>query len=175
MRKMIWVLAGVFLITGSASAQEAAPRAELSAGYSYLRLGGSGGTNQNGGTFSIAGNLNPWVGIVGDFGYYHSSPFGVGLNTKTFLFGPRLTARSIGKVEPFFQVLVGGAHLSAGLNGVSASITPFTVSAGTGIDIKASRHVAFRPQIDYIALRSNGGTTNAIRASFGVVFRFGSQ
>lgn len=173
MRKAISVLAGMLLMACTASAQ--APRAEFSAGYSYLRLGGSGGTNQNGGSFSISGNFNPWVGIVGDFGYYHSSPFGVGLNTTTFMFGPRLTARSTGKIEPFFQVLVGGAHLSAGLNGISAGITPFAFSAGTGIDIKASRHVAFRPQVDYIALRSNGGTTNAIRASFGVVFRFGSQ
>lgn len=173
MRKMIWMLAGMLLITCSAAAQT--PRAEFSAGYSYLRLGGSGGTNQNGGNFSIAGNLNPWVGIVGDFGFYHSSPSGLGLSTTTFLVGPRLTARSTGKVEPFFQFLVGGAHLSAGLNGFSAAITPFALSAGTGVDIKASRHIAFRPQVDYIAMRYSGSTTNAIRASFGVVFRFGSQ
>jgi hypothetical protein len=173
MRKMIWALAGMVLVTCSASAQ--APRAEVSAGYSYLRLGGSGGTNQNGESFSIAGNVNPWVGIVGDFGFYHSSPFGVGLNTTTFMAGPRLTARSTGKVEPFFQFLVGGAHLSAGLDGFSTAVTPFAFSAGTGINIKASQHIAFRPQIDYIAMRYSGSTTNAIRASINVVFRFGSQ
>ncbi len=173
MRKMIWALAGMLLVTCSASAQ--APRAEFSAGYSYLRLGGSGGTNQNGASFSVAGNLNPWVGIVGDFGYYHSSPFGVGLNTTTFMFGPRLTVRSTGKVEPFFQFLAGGAHLSAGSNGLYAAITPFAFSAGTGIDIKASRHIAFRPQVDYVAMRYAGSTSNAIRASVSVVFRFGSQ
>lgn len=172
MAKIKWLLTGILLMSCSTLAQEA-PKAEISAGYSYLRLGGSGGTSQNGGSFSIAGNLNPWFGLVGDFGFYHSSPLGVGLNTTTFMFGPRFSVRSGSRVTPFVQVLAGGAHLTAGYNGASASITPFAFSAGTGIDLRASSHIAFRPQLDYIAMRSAGQTTNALRASFGVVFRFG--
>jgi hypothetical protein len=174
MSKSKWLLAGMLLMTCTARAQDA-PKAEISAGYSYLRLGGSGGTNQNGGNFSIAGNLNQWLGIVGDVGFYHSKPFGVGLNTTTFLFGPRFSARTFTKATPFFQVLAGGAHLTAGFNGQSASITPFAFSVGAGVDLKASSHVAFRPQLDYIAMRSGGQTTNAYRASFGIVLRFGSR
>lgn len=173
MTKMKWVLAGILLMAGPAIAQET-PKAEISAGYSYLRLGGSGGVGQNGGSFSIAGNLNRWFGIVGDVGAYHSSPFGIALNTTTFMAGPRISARS-SRATPFVQVLVGGAHLTAGLNGLSASVTPFALSAGAGIDLKVSSHVGFRPQLDYIAMRSGGQTTNTARASFGIVFRFGSR
>jgi hypothetical protein len=174
MTKLNWLLAGMLLMACSAHAQYA-PKAEISAGYSYLRLGGSGGTSQNGVSVSVAGNFNPWLGIVGDFGYYHSKPIGVGLNTTTFLFGPRLTARSRGSVSPFLQTLVGGAHLAAGFNGQSASITPFAFSVGTGVDLKASSHIAFRPQLDYIGMRYAGQTTNALRVSFGIVFRIGGR
>ena len=174
MTKMKWVFAGILLMACSTLAQET-PKAEISAGYSFLRLGGSGGVNQNGGSISIAGNLNRWFGLVGDVGIYHSAPYGVGLNTTTFMAGPRFSARSGSRATPFFQFLVGGAHLAAGLNGVSASVTPFALSAGAGVDLKVSSHVAFRPQLDYIGIRSGGQTTNAVRASFGIVFRFGSR
>jgi outer membrane protein with beta-barrel domain len=173
MTKMKWVLAGILLTACSAMAQET-PKAEISAGYSYLRLGGSGGVNQNGTSFSIAGNLNHWLGIVGDVGIYHAAPFGVGLNTTTFLVGPRMSFR-YSRVTPFVQVLFGGAHLAAGLNGLSASLTPYTFSAGGGVDVKISSHVALRPQVDYIAMTSGGQTTKSARASFGIVFRFGAR
>lgn len=174
MTNMKWVFAGILLMAGSAHAQET-PKAEISAGYSYLRLGGSGGVNQNGGNVSVAGNLNRWFGIVGDVGFYHAAPFGVGVNTTTFMAGPRISVRSSSRATPFVQVLFGGAHLAAGLNGFSSSVTPFALSAGAGVDLKVSSHVAFRPQLDYIAMRSGGQTTNAVRASFGIVFRFGSR
>ena len=174
MSKAVCVLAGVLLLAISAFAQDA-PKAEFSAGYSYLRLGGSGGTNQNGGSFSMAGNLTRWFGIVGDAGFYHSSFLGAGLNTTTFMAGPRFSARSNSRATPFVQLLVGGAHLSAGYNGISASVAPFALSAGGGVDLKVSSHMAFRPQLDYIAMRYHGQEQNAARASFGVVFRFGAR
>lgn len=80
MGKMTWIAAGILVLACNAAARET-PKAEVSAGYSYLRLGGSGGLNQDGGSFSVAGNANRWLGIVRDFGFYHASPFGLGLNT----------------------------------------------------------------------------------------------
>jgi len=174
MNRMKWILAGILLTAGSSYAQDA-PKAEVSAGYSYLRLGGSGGVNQSGASFSVAGNVNSWFGVVGDLGFYHSSPSGVGVNTVTFLVGPRFSARSRSRATPFVQALAGGAHLSAGANGVSASVTPFAYSVGGGVDLRLSSRVAFRPQMDYIGMRSEGQTVNALRASFGLVFRFGSR
>ena len=173
MRKTMWLVSAIVLITGSAFAQDA-PRAEVSVGYSFLRLGGTGGTNQNGGDASIALNVNRWLGVVGDVGGYHSSSFGVGADTYTFLIGPRFSLRA-GEVTPFAQVLIGGAHLTAGIGGFSTSVTPFAISAGGGLDLAISKHVALRPQLDYFNFRSHGQTGNAGRASLGLVFRFGGQ
>jgi len=180
MKKIKWIATSILLLSCSASAQQA-PRVEVSTGYSFLRLGGSGGENQNGANISIAGNVNRWLGVVGDFGGYHSSPrvspslpFGVSLNTYTFLFGPRLSLRT-GKVTPFVQTLFGGAHLTAGAGGFSTGTTPFAISAGGGLDLQISNLIALRPQVDYIALRSSGQTLNSARASVGLVFRFGGR
>jgi hypothetical protein len=172
MKKFFGLTLGVLILAGSALAQEAQdyPKAEISAGYSYLRLG-SGGVNQHGGSVSIAGNLNRWFGIAGDFGGYHAA----GLNTFTFLAGPRFTARSDDGIIPFAQVLVGGAHVTASAGGFSAAVTPFAISAGGGLDVSMTRSVALRPQVDYIAMRSNGSTVNTIRASVGIVFQLGGK
>lgn len=83
--------------------------------------------------------------------------------------------RSNRKVTPFGQVLVGGAHLSAGTNGISASTTPFAVSTGGGVDFAVAPHIALRPQFDYILMRYNGSTQTGFRVSFGVVFGLGSR
>jgi hypothetical protein len=178
MKKMKWLAIGILVLTCSVSAQRTgvpeAPKVEVSTGYSFLRLGGSGGVSQHGGSISIAGNVNNWLGVVGDFGAYHSSPLGVSLNTFTFLFGPRFSLR-VGKVTPFVQTLVGGAHLNASASGISAGTTPFAMSAGGGVDLRLSQHLALRPQVDYIALRSSGQTLNAGRASVSIVFRFGER
>ena len=39
---------------------------DASVSYSYFRLGGSGGINQNGISGSVAYNPNRWLGAVGD-------------------------------------------------------------------------------------------------------------
>jgi hypothetical protein len=170
MKKTTWLVLGILMFTGAGSAQET-PRADISIGYSYFRAGLSSGVNQQGGSVSVAGNVNRWFGVVGDFGAYHASPFGSSLNTYTFLVGPRFSARNPSRVTPFAQVLIGGAHL----NGSSGSTTPFAVSAGGGVDLHVSRRLALRPQLDYLALRANGSTLNSARASLSLVFQFGGR
>ena len=174
MKIMLCAALAIFSMTGFAFAQEA-PKADASVGYSYLRLGGSGGVNQQGGAISLAGYLNKWFGVAGDFGAYHASPFGLSLNTYTFMAGPRFSANRQGSVSAFAQVLFGGAHLTASAAGFSGGTTPFAISAGGGLDLRVSKHVALRPQIDYLALRSGGEALNGLRGSFGVVFRFGGR
>jgi hypothetical protein len=174
MKQAKWLAMGILLLTGSASAQEK-PKAEVSVGYSYLRLGGSNGVNQQGGSTSIAANLNRWFGIVGDFGGYHAFSSGASLDTYTFLFGPRFSLRRQGRVIPFAQVLLGGAHVTASGGGFSGGTTPLAISGGGGVDLRVSQHLALRPQVDYLALRSQGATLNSVRASFGIVFRFGGK
>jgi len=166
MKKLIFLLLAfsVFVVPSHAQSVDA------SVSYSYLRLGGSGGINQNGVSGSVAYNPNRWLGIVGDFGGYHASPFGVSLNTYTYLFGPRLTLRNPSKINPFGQVLLGGSRITAGSGGGSAN--QFAYSLGGGVDIGVLPHLAFRPQVDYIGLETSGSRTNCTRVSAGFVVHF---
>jgi Outer membrane protein beta-barrel domain len=141
---------------------------DASAGYSYFRLGGSNGLNQNGVSGSIAYNPNRWLGVVGDLGAYHASPGGVSLNTYTFMFGPRVTLRNPSKFNPFAQALIGAAHLTA----AGGSTTDFAYSVGGGVDIGLLPHLALRPQLDYVGIRESGSTVNCTRVSVGLVVHF---
>ena len=99
MNKLILLGLGLFLFAASSRGQSI----DVSGGYSYFRLGGSGGLNQNGLSGSVAYNAKHWLGVVGDVGGYHASPSGVSVNTYTYLFGPRLSFRNPGRITPFVQ------------------------------------------------------------------------
>lgn len=174
MRKLICIALLIAATSMVAKAQET-PAADVSAGYSYFRLGGSGGTNQNGVSGSLAYNVNNWLGAVGDFGGYHSSPSGVSLTTYTYMFGPRLSYRTESTVTPFAQALFGGSHLTASAFGTSGSGNAFAFSFGGGADFRLTDNLAFRPQFDYVGLHSNGSTENCARISAAIVFRFGQK
>jgi Outer membrane protein beta-barrel domain len=164
MKKLILLAVGISLFAMSSHAQSV----DASVSYSYFRLGGSNGVNQNGVSGSLAFN-HLWFGIVGDFGVYHAAPSGATLNTYTFLFGPRLTLRNLTKINPFVQGLVGGSRLSAGYGGTSAASNQFAFGFGGGVDIGMAPHIALRPQVDYVGLRNSGQTVNCTRVSLGIV------
>jgi hypothetical protein len=111
MRKLVW-LCGLFLtLAVPAMAQDETPRFEGSAGYTYIRANVKGtvgttsfsrGFNVNGGSGSVALNLNRWFGAVADLGGYTTSqsftpPGGTTTTASatlfTYLFGPRISAR----------------------------------------------------------------------------------
>ena len=168
MKKLVLFLAVVLGSACVVRAQET-PAAELSAGYSYLRAGFHDGLNLHGGSVSLAGNINQWFGVVGDYGLYHTQPSGLGgVNFHTFMAGPRFSYRRSDRVTPFAQVLVGAFH---GLD-----TTGFSMSTGGGVDVKLSEHVAIRPvQVEYLLLRAQGDSLHCARLSAGIVFRFGSR
>ncbi len=166
MKKLIFLFLAVSIFSVPSRAQSV----DASLSYSYFRLGGSGGINQNGVSGSLAYNPNRWLGIVGDFGGYHASPFGVSLNTYTYLFGPRVTLRNPTKINPFAQVLLGGSRITVGSGGGSAN--QFAYSVGGGVDIGVLPHLALRPQVDYVGLDTSGGRTNCTRVSAGFVVHF---
>src|SRR5262249_53118087 len=93
----------------------------------------------------------------------------------SYLFGPRATF-SRGRVEPFAQVLIGGAHASSTLFGVSQD--SFAMTLGGGLDLKATNLIAIRvAQVEYFPTFfsipfTNGGQSN-LRVSAGIVFRLG--
>jgi opacity protein-like surface antigen len=195
-----WVLFCVvtLLFAGVLSAQGTdtdAPKVEVFGGYSYLRFNpgmGVSGVNFNGGSGSIAYNLTPSIGIVGDIGGYHYSQSGGTANVISYLFGPKIAMRR-GPITPFAQVLFGGAHGS--LNGgtcAGARVRPegtivsgcgstsenaFAMALGGGVDWNATDHIGIRLiQAEYLLTRFGfGGPTysqNNARISAGVVFRF---
>jgi hypothetical protein len=164
MRRLLLLSFGLLLFPLSSRAQSV----DASIGYSYFRLGGSGGLNQNGVSGSLAYNPNKWLGIVGDFGGYHASPGGVSLNTYTYLFGPRVSLRNPSKFSPFAQFLLGGSRLTDG----GGSSNQFAYSFGGGVDIGLLPHLALRPQLDYVGLRNSGQTANCARLSIGFVVHF---
>jgi hypothetical protein len=167
MKRLLLLSIGLFLFPLSSRAQSSV---DASVGYSYFRLGGSGGINQNGISGSVAYNPNNWLGIVGDFGGYHASPGGVSFNTYTYLFGPRVSLRSSSKYSPFAQFLLGGSRFAVGSGGGSSN--QFAYSFGGGVDVGLLAHLALRPQLDYIGLRSSGQTANCTRLSVGFVVHF---
>src|SRR5262249_36183347 len=166
-------------------------------GYSYLRTNPGSpirGINLNGGSGSIAFNVNRWFGIVGDVGGYKLSHLTVaGSPTMSadgtlfsYLFGPRLSSRH-DRVTPFVQALFGGMHrgdVTAGGVRVAGSQDAFAMTAGGGLDLKVHRSVAIRLiQAEYLLTRfkdpaSTTGaraTQNNARISTGIVFGLGTR
>ena len=176
MRKFAWMTLVFALAVIPSRAQSAGP-VDVSAGYSFLRVGGSNGTNMNGGTGSVGFNANQWFGLVGDFGFYHASPEGVSTSATTYMFGPRFTYRAAGRVMPFGEALFGGSHLSASFGGVTASTNPFAYAFGGGADlpVDSTGKITLRPEVEYLGMRENGATENSVRFSVGLVFHIGQR
>jgi outer membrane protein OmpA-like peptidoglycan-associated protein len=176
--------------------EQVTPTAELFAGYSYLRfnprVNGTAQTFDNqGGTASIAGNVNRWLGLVADFGFYKVSgdlqPGSSG-KAQTYLFGPRFSHRGE-RWTPFASVLLGAARMSvdsstpvAGSNNFfnnTVHKNAFATAFGVGFDYKLSRHVAWRVvQAEYLITKfpdGNSNFQNNLRLATGLVFRFGGN
>jgi outer membrane protein OmpA-like peptidoglycan-associated protein len=182
------------------------PKAELFLGYSYLRSvpmleAGNRLVWLNGGSASIAFNINRYLGIIADVGDYTNSEirfqgaYGstVDVNNAdggviSYLFGPRLSFRHE-RITPFVQALFGGARASeVTLADCTTNCTllpiqnAFAWTAGGGLDVRVHRHFAIRiVQAEYMMTRFQDYTTgniasqNDMRLSSGLVFRFGGN
>ncbi len=183
------------------------PRVEWFLGYSYVRAvptlaAGNRVVWLNGGSTSVAFNLNRYLGLVGDFGAYtnseinfqggYASTVGVdnpNVGALSYLFGPRISFRNSSRFTPYIQVLAGGMHANrVTLSHCSFSCTllpkqtSFAMTAGGGLDLTLRRHFALRlVQAEYLMTRfpsyttGDSGTQNDIRLSSGIVFRFGGH
>lgn len=185
--KLVVSLLGVlFLLSGAAArAQEAAPKVDIFAGYSYLQanpgVSGVDSFHLHGGSASIAYNYRTWLSGVADFGGYNNGSVlgtGAGGTLSTYLFGPRVSYRRLRRITPFGQVLFGVAHTNASGFGTASSQNAFAMTAGGGVDYKLFDHFSLRPaQAEYLLSRFGVGTTgtqtqNNARLSTGFVFRF---
>lgn len=163
------------------------PRGEVAGNYTYVRIKtgvtGVGDFNCQGGGGSAAANLNSYFGIVGEFSGCKITglPSGLSAHVITYLFGPRLTYRGSGKLEPFGEFLFGGAHIGGTVLGSSGSDNAFSMAIGGGADYMVTRNVAIRlGQFDYLYTKFNEGSgapqhQNNFRIQAGVVIRFGGR
>lgn len=212
------VIFGLLLAGAGASptaAQECCPAWEVFGGYSYFSSSASGDnidSPQFGSRYGQAGpfgaifvrNINHKLGVVADFSFNRRSStigaFTIGgmtvdasvkQKTYSFLFGPRVSARSDG-ISYFGEALIGWvrrdvrATATAGADGIGTT-TSFDLTSnnlalgiGGGVDIEVSKHLCIRfPQFDYIPVRvqmdsSTGGAwSHNYRLQAGVVFRWG--
>ncbi len=187
----------LFCLPLVASAQEAAPRVEISGGYSLLRINANadiGGDvvdeslNMHGFNVSFAGNFARHVGVVGEFSRYTKSEsisvpvlgdFSGDISVLTLLFGPRVTLHR-GKAEPFVHALFGAARARAEVStpGLADATTgyAFAYALGGGLDVKVHDNFAIRvAQLDFLQARAGGESLNNFRYSVGVVIRLGAQ
>lgn len=206
--RLFVVLAACLFFAGVAVAQET-PVVDAFAGYTYIHFNGGSGTitvggtprtgtltsNINGGSGSLAYNVNDWFGLAADLGGSAVSRLNLsgvgGVNVSsslfTYLFGPRLSYRKNKTFTPFAQVLVGGAHITdvtvAGVK-VANGENGFAMTAGGGVDWNVTKLIAIRlGQAEYLMTRFTDpfslgggvGTQNNFRFSAGVVFRLGEK
>lgn len=184
----------VLLLAGLAVGQDF-QRFELFGGYRLLNQGidpnlkpvGLDRITNHGWQTSFTANASKHLGIVADFTGAYSSPEIAGvkladMSTYSFLFGPRLVA-SRGKLQPWGQFLLGGAHTKLGNlagSGVDETRNAFAMRAGGGFDITLHKVVASRTEIgwehtrfDLTELNPDNHSQNHFHFSTGIVLRFG--
>ncbi|MGA3080414.1 MAG: hypothetical protein ABSD44_03410 [Terracidiphilus sp.] len=191
----------------SSGQETGTPKVEVFLGYSYLQAvpklaDGNRLVWLNGGSASIAYNLNRHLGIVADIGDYTNSEIrfqgaykatvdvdNANGGALSYLFGPRYSFRQHDRFTPFAQVLFGGVHAGAVVLSncnMNCTLLPdqnaFAMTAGGGLDIEVRRHLAIRViQAEYMMTRftdyntGEGATQNDMRLSAGIVFRFGGN
>src|SRR5882724_12049700 len=98
----------------------------------------------------------------------------------TYLFGPRVNYRHLGRITPFGQTLFGIAHTTSDVYLLGHNQTDFAMTVGVGFDYRLSHRLSLRPiQVDYLLTRfkefagtSNRPTQGNLRLSTGLVFHF---
>jgi outer membrane immunogenic protein len=164
------------------------PRAEVAFTYNLVRANappdGCGCFLMNGGSASFAYRATRSISLVAEGGAVTSSsaPSGRDLTLATYFVGARYALHRSKHFAPFGQALFGFAHASGSLApdrlGLDSS-TAFAMSAGGGVDVSLSHHLAWRAaQADYLLTLLPNRTTdhqNNFRFQSGFVIRFGGK
>ena len=148
-----------FALCALACSQRSGPAVNLFGGYSFTTDFGPGyGTsaNENAWTAAFEVDSSRWVGFKADFAQYHATyNYGGGIapnysTTYTYLFGPtvRLTRSLNARVAPFAEFLLGRGTLNSHPNLIFTPGTSFMWATGGGADVRITRHVALRGEVD---------------------------
>jgi outer membrane immunogenic protein len=186
---LLLTLAVCSVLAVGASAQSAS-LLEAGINYNYARTnaapGACGCISLQGGSGWVGYSFKPSLAVVGEVASQHASnisPFAADLTLISYMGGIRYKRSSRRGVSPFAQVLLGGAHASGsmapGNSGIPGSPNAFATAAGGGVDLRLSRHFAFRLiQADYYYTRLPNGVNdhqNNLRIGAGLLIRLGSR
>jgi opacity protein-like surface antigen len=87
--------------------------------------------------------------------------------------GPRVALRQTSLVTPFAQFLMGGSHISGGVQFDGALTTGFSYQPGGGVDIAVAPNLGVTVQVDYRIVRTQGNNGEQVRFVAGVGWRKG--
>lgn len=188
-----FALVALFLL-GSASAQNL-PAIDVFGGYSYLSFDfpanpSSGTASQrlamNGYDFSVAVGLFHHLAVEGDVSGHSLNDCDnttFSCSNFSYMFGPRYNLRDrSSRITGFVHALVGRDNGTLVLTNSSTSLsdTSIAFAGGGGVDYWLFRHIGIQlGPVDYMYTRHLNDfglpSQNNIRASGGVVFRFGGE
>jgi len=173
MKRILWVVAVIFIFAASAPAQET-PQVEISGGYSFLDANISGTSfHLQGGHGSATENLNSWFGGRLEISAFGGTISGVTVSAQTFTYGPVFAYRKFERFTPFGHVQLGAIHASQGYLGISQSGTKFAMTTGGGVDVNLNPRFAVRVQGDYLMSRFLNLRQDNLQFSTGLVVRIG--
>ncbi len=159
---------------------------DLGLSYTYLRsniLPGCNCVSLNGASAEAGVALIPRLRALADLTLVHRggiTPDGYALTQITYTFGVRVfPLRPGAKLQPFSEVLLGGAHASGTLaplsTGTGTSNSSFALQAGGGLAYRLGRHFTLRAiQADYMMTTLSNDANdrqNDFRLSVGVNYR----
>jgi opacity protein-like surface antigen/outer membrane protein OmpA-like peptidoglycan-associated protein len=193
MRKKIkhklFVFAAALLATAGTAVAQEYPTVEMAPGFSYQHnspvLGGSQSFNCAGGGSTMAYNITSMFGLAADLSgckiFGLDNTYGVGSKVSgsefTYVFGPRLTFRNLGKFQPFLEVNFGGERVGISCNTGDAgnacgSIPPGSVPtqlpSGPGVILIPRNPNATSASKNAFALTAGGGFDIKINKKFAI-------
>lgn len=129
------------------------------------------GTNIGGVDLGASTKLAGPLGLALDLGFSHNGT----QNQFLFLGGPEGSLR-FKQSRLFAHALVGGAYETQkikGFNALALADSSFAYSLGGGVEKYFGKVVGLRGGLDYIYTDAFHGSENNLRATAGLVFRFG--
>jgi opacity protein-like surface antigen len=207
MKKTITIIAASLSFALAAVAADN-PKMETFLGYDYVRFNPDSGfvpsINANGGSGQFVYNFWKGVGLAFDAGAVNKGVLNgrdVDTTVVHFVAGPRFAYHNHSRFTPYGEALFGGAYATTSTRilglpiagsgfdptipvstRLTASRTNFAMMIGGGLDIKFSKHMAFRPlAFDYYLTRvptffsGNDVNRNNWRYTAGVNFMFGAR
>ena len=153
---------------------------DLFAGYSFARLGD---LSRHGGNVAVSFRLLGPIAAFADASLHHGSVDSVGRDDLTLMAGPGVRLGRPGGTVVFARALAGLVRERASVSvldvDVSETDARFGVMAGGGVDVPFASRWAVRAQADYVwndvkDPLDTGAGKSGLRASAGVVYRFGA-